>query len=188
MNMAMTFATRVCPDGYIATSVGYFGGSKQVNNVSISAGMLFSDIGAIDHEDDCAHFISCCLGQTSCNLTVGSTTATFQGGGFNIPSPFKPVYGQTHAGRLAGALVTLGAQIISPQFMINDSTALNNAILGSLSPGDVLIYATKDDVDHYEHSAILVTPTQICCHTRSRQAEEYSTVYHPWATLLKMPY
>jgi hypothetical protein len=102
MVTAMVFSDRVCFDGYVASKHGYFGHGKSVNGVSIKPGMLLRDIGAIPRENDCAHFISCCVGDTRGSLEVGPAKVQFRGGGFRLASPIgNGVYGQTHAGRLA---------------------------------------------------------------------------------------
>ena len=192
---AMNFADRVSLDGFVASKLGYFGqspaghskGLKTLNGVLITPGMLLSDIGAIPRENDCAHFISCCVGNTHGTLEVGQAKVSFRGGGLHLRSPFSPVYGPTHAGKLAGELVSHGAKIIHPQFMITTYESTRRAVQEKLTAGDVLIYASKDNHDSYEHSAILVGPTQICCHTTSRRALDFNNVSHPWVTLLKMP-
>jgi len=186
---AMTFADRVCADGFVATSHGYYGHGKKLNGRDVKAGMLLADIGPIAHEDDCAHFVSNCVGKTHCELEVGSTKVTFRGGGLNLESLtfIRGVYGQTSVGPLAAALIRVGAKIVFPQFRPTNYATTRQAILENLAAGDVLIYASKNNHDSYEHSAILVAPQNICCHTHSRRAQDYNAVHFPWVTLLKLP-
>jgi hypothetical protein len=187
---AMGLWDRVSHDGYVAIGgpAGKRSGPpKVINGVTLAPGLPFSEIGTIDQEDDCAHFVSCCLGRTRCKVTVFGNDFEVLGGGLDIPSPFRPVYGQTHAGRLAGALVSKGARIIQPQFMVKEYESTRKAILQHLMGGDVLCYASHDNHDSYEHSAILLGSTQIACHTKSRIYADYTAVYHPWVTLLKLP-
>jgi hypothetical protein len=186
---AMGLWDRVSHDGYVAIGgpAGKRGYPKVINRVTLKPGLPFSEIGTIEHEDDCAHFVSCCVGHTTCKVTVFGNDFEVRGGGLDIPSPFRPVYGQTHAGRLAGALVSKGAKIIFPQFMVKEYDSTRKAILQNLIGGDVLCYASRDNHDSYEHAAILLGSTQIACHTRSRVFTDYADVYHPWVTLLKMP-
>ena len=62
------------------------------------------------------------------------------------------------------------------------------AILENLRPGDVLAWAKRDNVNNYEHSAILVGPTSIACHTHTRRGLDYTDVnIFPFVTLVKLP-
>ena len=89
---AMVLADRVAHDGRVGTKRGY---PKIINGATLQPGMLLKEeIGFIDGEEDCAHFLSCCLGTTSCELDVGGNQITVRGGGLHIPSPFHPVFGQ----------------------------------------------------------------------------------------------
>ena len=58
---------------------------------------MIIQIGAIDGEDDCTHFISCCVGQGLGTIQVGDRQIEFPGGGISILSPFAAngVYGET---------------------------------------------------------------------------------------------
>jgi hypothetical protein len=182
---AMVLADRVAHDGRVGTKRGY---PKIINGVELRPGMLLKEeIGAIDGEEDCAHFLSCCLGTTKCDVDVGPAKVTLRGGGLRIPSPFHPVFGQTFVPKLLGSLVALGAKIMRPQFRPASFATTRTAILDNLVPGDVLAWASRDNVNSYEHSAILVGPTLIACHTHSRRALDFSDVSFPWVTLVKLP-
>jgi hypothetical protein len=193
---AMYFADRICPDGCLATGHGYYGKhfrKKTDNGVKVEAGVALADMGStmtgrfVEHEDDCAHFVSCCVGAIRSEVSVGGSKITLHGGGLNLGKPFYPVYGQTYVAKLAQDLISNGAKIVGKQFRITSYKDTRKDIMEKLHAGDVLLYATKDNHDSYEHSAILVGPGVICCHTSSRRALDYETVYHPWVTLLRLP-
>src|SRR4030095_14711071 len=120
-------------------------------------------------------------------MNVGGQVIQMQGGGLRIPSVVSGVYGQTHVAKLAGVLISQGAKIVSKQFLPTHDGNTRNVIVKSLTPGDVLAYASKPDSDHYEHACILVGPALIACHTRHRLAKDYTDIYFPWVTLLKLP-
>jgi hypothetical protein len=190
---ARQYCDKVCHDGKVATKSGY---PSQINNVTLTPGLPFKEIGPMPNDDDCTHFISCCVGQGP-------------GGGLSIKSPFgvdhapdQPdlkVYGETYAPRLVGALIIRGAKFImgslagARQFMVNSNDATKAAIQ-NLSGGDVVAYAEvtnleRDGTGKYKHMAILLdSDGKIACHTKSRCGTvDYTDVYYPWITLLKMP-
>jgi hypothetical protein len=184
---AAFFWDKVSHDGRVATKGGY---PSKINGVTLTPGLPFSEIGAIANEDDCTHFISCCIGESKCAIKVGDQDITITGGGLKISSPFKnaKVYGQTYVPRLVGELYSSKqARIIWPQFLVTNYATTRDKILQNLQAGDLLAYASKPDPNHYEHMAILVGPDTISCHTRSRLGQDYTDVYHPWVTLLKLP-
>lgn len=191
---AGAFFDKVCHDGFVATkqNPGY---PKIINKVTLTPGLPFSQIGAIDRENDCTHFMSCCLGQSHGTLSVGGRDVQFSGGGMHIGSPFSNigVFGETYTPRLIGQLIILGAQIVSPQFMVTNYASTRSAIQRNLGVGDVLAYADKDGLardgtGHYEHVCLLLSSDgKIACHTKSRFGNDYNDIDHPWVTLLKMP-
>lgn len=183
---AAYFHDRICHDGRVATKKGYPG---SINGVRLSPGLPFSQVGAIDGEEDCTHFISCCLGQTVSKIRWGSFEVEHRGGGLRIGSPFRNhgVYGETYVPRLIGTLVALGAKIIGPQFQITAYDSTRDNILRNLTAGDVLAYASRDNPNKYEHMAMIIDTTRITCHTTFRFGEDFTDVYHPWVTLLRLP-
>jgi hypothetical protein len=186
LTYAGTFWNRVCHDARVATKKGY---PDTINRVKLAPGMLFSDVGAIDREEDCTHFLSCCVGQVEAKVKINGREFRFRGGGLKIPCPFKKegVYGETYAPRGVGALIANRAKFVPPQFHVTNYDATRQAIRTQLQPGDVLAYASKEDLDHYEHMVILVGPDKIACHTRMRFFADYNDISFPWVTLLKLP-
>jgi hypothetical protein len=112
-----------------------------------------------------------------------------KGGGLRIGSPFRNagVYGETFVPRLLGTLIGLGGKIVGRQFQITNYDSTRDNILRNLGPGDVLAYASRDNVNKSEHMAMIVDSTLITCHTRARFGEDFTTVSILWVTLLRMP-
>lgn len=169
LSYASQYYDKVCHDGKIALEKSVGGYPSTINNVKLTPGLPFSQIGEIADEGDCTHFISCCVGQGP------------GGGGMNIQSPFAAsgVYGETYAPRLVGALVIRGARLVrvgtgpQSQFMDFGSDTTRSAIQ-NLSGGDVLAYSeektlNKDGVGAYGHMALLLDSNcKIACHTTPR--------------------
>lgn len=191
-NYAGAFYDKVCHDGRVATRGGY---PSAINSVALTPGLPFSQIGAISGEDDCTHFLSCCVGQVRGTLRVGGNNVDFPGGGLPISSPFSTsrVYGETYTPRLVGALILKGATIVGRQFMVTTYAATRTAIAQNLTMGDVLAFASSSDLRSdgtgvYEHICLLLSSDgKIACHTISRFGKDYTDVYFPWVTLLKLP-
>lgn len=183
---AAHFHDKVCHDARVATKKGY---PLKINGVKLTPGLPFAQVGHIDGEEDCTHFLSCCLGQTVSKVSWGGIEVEHRGGGLRIGSPFKNagVYGETYVPRLVGTLISLGAKIIGPQFQVTGYESTRNNILKNLTTGDVIAYASRDNPNKYEHMALITGSTGITCHTSSRYAEDFTDVYIPWVTLLKLP-
>lgn len=189
VNYARYYWNRVCHDGHVATKVGY---PTTINNVALTPGMAFSDIGAIDGEEDCTHFLSCCVGNGMGIIRAETAYGRapipmFPGGGLTISSPFAGVgvYGETWTPNLVQVLKRLGANVVGQEFQAKQ---YSDSAIKSLQPGDVLAYASKDNLQKYEHICLIVAPGgKIACHTRARFGQSYDDVYFPWVTLLKMP-
>lgn len=191
-NYAASFYDKVCHDGRVATSHGY---PTAINGVTLTPALPFSQIGAINGDDDCTHFISCCVGQGRAKLTVGGRAVELAAGGLDIASPLRQfgVYGETYAPRLVGALIIKGARVVAPQFMPTNYATTRTAIQQNLGLGDILAFASSDHLNsdgtgHYEHLGFLLSSDgRIACHTRTRFNVDYSDIYFPWVTLLKLP-
>ena len=105
VSYANNYSAYVCSDGYFWTNSWPYGafppGSPAPN----------SGLG-----DDCAHFVSCCIGREP-NL---------RGGGLQIPSRVPPTYGEPGAAKLVNDC------LIGPGYAVEVSS------LNQLSPGDVI--------------------------------------------------
>lgn len=183
---ARTFWNRVCHDGHVAMKTGY---PSHINGVKLAPGMLFEDIGATTGEEDCTHFLSCCVGRFHAKVHINGREIIYQGGGLAISCPFKRmgIYGETYAPRGVGALLAHGGKIVKPQFQLTSDASTRDAIMSELRPGDVVAYASKDKAAHYEHMALLVNPGKIACHTRMRYNVDYANIHWPWITLIRLP-
>jgi peptidoglycan hydrolase-like protein with peptidoglycan-binding domain len=190
-----TFWNRVASDGKLATRKGY---PKVINGVTIKPGMPYADFGnVVDGEEDCTHFMSCVIGQTSGTVTIGSANVQFFGGGLPISQPYAQagVYGQDTVPNLVAELVSRRfANIVGRQFIPRNDAA--SEIVGALQPGDILAYASKESPSKYEHLAMVVALTgantpdadvKIACHTKNRFNITYLDVPFPLVTMLRMP-
>jgi hypothetical protein len=191
VNYARYYWNRVCHDGRVATRSGY---PREINKVSLSPGLAFSDIGTIDGEEDCTHFLSCCVGNGLGVIQADTRYGTvpvpmFPGGGLHMPSPFAfaAVYGETYTPRIVPVLKRLGATVVGPEFQVKQYDTTAQAV-NKLQPGDVVAYAEQPKPSTYAHICLIVAPGgKIACHTTARFGKNYDDVYHPWVTLLKMP-
>ena len=135
------------------------------------------------------------LAKCGVRCEVGGNNVDFPGGGLPISSPFSTsrVYGETYTPRLVGALILKGATIVGRQFMVTTYAATRTAIAQNLTMGDVLAFASSSDLRSdgtgvYEHICLLLSSDgKIACHTISRFGKDYTDVYFPWVTLLKLP-
>lgn len=180
------FYDKITSDGRIATKAGY---PHVINGVTITPGLAFSQIGFIAGEEDCTHFISCCIGRPP---TMNITGVSIRAGG--LPLQTAPhvkqagAYGRDTVPEMVPHLVSARlATIVGPQFQPRDLPLTRQNIVSKLQPGDLIAYASKDKPDKYEHLVILVGPTTIACHTRSRFGAEFDTIGFPWLTLLRLP-
>jgi hypothetical protein len=116
-------------DGYVVSD-GYFwtDGSDYVDYGTNFVPVPTSLIG-----DDCAHFVSCCIG----------AEPNVRGGGMNIPSRVPPTYGEPGAGNLIYTILIPGC------------CATEVSSLSQLVPGDIIGWnwegvtnADAADIDH----------------------------------------
>lgn len=114
VSYANNYAGYVCSDGYFWTNTDYpdFGyyGVGVFTPVPTGAG-VDGGIG-----DDCAHFVSCCIGNES----------HVRGGGMNIPSRTTPTYGEPSASRIITTVLE------APGYAVEVPS------MSQLEPGDVI--------------------------------------------------
>jgi hypothetical protein len=154
-NAAVTYANtnwnKVVSDGYFwinGSTPNYYGAGQPVPvNVSGEA----SGIG-----DDCAHFVSSCIG-----LPVGST-----GGGLTIPSR-AGTYGEPGAARLDELLVGNSGGGYGTKYAYG--TLVSS--ISQLTPGDVIGYdwdgSGGGSMSGIDHTVIYVGNGQVDCHATS---------------------
>jgi hypothetical protein len=201
LTYAAFFWDKVCHDGRIALDTKHGGYPAEIkdaagNKIKLSPGLPLETFGPfVPGDEDCTHFISCCVGNTTHQVntfdrTRGKVVVTLRGGGLHIPSPFQEkyhVYGQTYAPNLVYVLKAKGAKVMG-EFMPRESPETRVAVLRHLNMGDILAYADRPDNDRYKHMAILVGPSQIACHTYRRRCEPFTDIKKwPLVTLLKLP-
>jgi hypothetical protein len=147
VSYANNYAGFVCSDGYFWTNgsdYGDFGASAPVPAVE---------------GDDCAHFVSSCIG----------SEPNQQGGGLTIPSRVPPTYGEPGAGRLA---ITC---------LIGQGLAAEVFSLGSLAPGDVIVWnfegVTNFDIADIDHATFYLGNGLLAAHSNSRLDVSATTWY-----------
>lgn len=170
---AYWYWNRVCHDGWLL---------KKGEAIYHGLGKSFSEIDH-DKEEDCTHFISCCIGQTG--------GFDLPGGGLKVPSQpgetarKPPIYGMTYAPSLVDWLRRNGAVTVGQQYWIRNYA--RDVIASKLGPGDLIAYASKERWTSYEHVALITSGTKITCHTRARWDVDYLDVPYPYVTLLSLP-
>jgi hypothetical protein len=137
VSYANNYAGVVCTDGYFWTNgsgYGYFGAGAAVPK---------SPIG-----DDCAHFVSCC---------IGTESATNRGGGLKIPSRVPPTYGEPGAGRLVNTV------------LIGGGYATEVPSVSMLSPGDLIGWNWEGDsnIQNLDHVTLYVGNGLVAAHAAS---------------------
>jgi len=137
VSYANNYAGYVCSDGYFWTNgsgYGYFGAMAAVPK---------SPIG-----DDCAHFVSCC---------IGTESAANRGGGLKIPSRVPPTYGEPGAGRLVNTVLIAGGW------------ATEVPSLSMLSPGDLIGWNWEGDsnIQNLDHVVLYVGNGLVAAHAAS---------------------
>jgi Ig-like domain from next to BRCA1 gene len=129
ISYANNYATNVCSDGYFWTNTDYpdfgFYGTGVFTPVPTGPG-IDGGLG-----DDCAHFVSCCIGNEP----------HVRGGGINVPSRTSPTYGEPSATDI------VVDRLLGPGYAVEVSS------LSQLEPGDVIGWnwegdTNVDDLDH----------------------------------------
>ncbi len=136
VSYANNYAGYVCSDGYFWTngsSYGDFGALAPVPTAELG--------------DDCAHFISCC---------IGSETHQW-GGGLKIPSRVPPTYGEPGVARLVNTC------LIGPGYATEVSS------LNDLSPGDLIAWNWEGDTNiaDLDHATLYLGNGLLASHSAS---------------------
>jgi hypothetical protein len=137
VSYANNYAGLVVNDGYFWTNgsgYGHFGPGAAVPT---------SPIG-----DDCAHFVSCC---------IGTQSPTNRGGGLTIPSRVPPTYGEPGAGRLVNTV------------LIGGGYATEVPSITNLSPGDLIGWNWGGDsnIQNLDHVVMYVGNGLVASHAAS---------------------
>jgi hypothetical protein len=147
VSYANNYAGYVCTDGYFWTNgsgYGYFGAGAAVPK---------SPIG-----DDCAHFVSCC---------IGTQSATNRAGGLKIPSRVPPTYGEPGAARLVNTV------------LIGGGYAREVFSLSELEPGDLIGWNWEGDsnIQNLDHVVLYVGNGLVASHAASCLGVSATTWY-----------
>jgi hypothetical protein len=115
-----------------------------INHVKVTPARPLSDFGkVILHEDDCSHFLSCCVGKTEFKKPDGTV---IRGGGLDIGTSKHippPGYGHDNPPYLLGVLQAHGARV-AKEYLDMKAPGLRHSLIWLLKPGDVLVYASAD--------------------------------------------
>lgn len=146
VSYANNYARYVCSDGYFWTNgsyPGYYG-----------TGTL-TPVPAVEG-DDCAHFVSCCIGSESHQ----------KGGGLNIPTRYI-TYGEPGAARLVQTVLLQGG------------LAVEVTSLSSLSPGDVIgwNWGGNTNISALDHDTVYVGNGMLAAHSSSHLDVSATTFY-----------
>jgi hypothetical protein len=143
---ANNYAAYVCSDGYFWTN-----GSGYTN-----AGPL-APVPTYVIGDDCAHFVSCCIGRQ----------ASQWGGGLVIPSRVPPTYGEPGAARLLNTV------------LIGGGWATEVSSLSSMAPGDVIGWNWSGDTNiaNIDHVTLYLGNGVLAAHAASHLDVSASTYY-----------
>jgi hypothetical protein len=136
VSYANNYARYVCSDGYYWTNGSSYG------NFGALAPVPTSQLG-----DDCAHFVSCCIGSQPAQ----------RGGGLFIPSRVPPTYGEPGSGRLVNTV------LIAPGYATEVFT------LSALSPGDLIGWNWEGDtnIENLDHVCLYLGNGVVAAHSSS---------------------
>jgi Ig-like domain from next to BRCA1 gene/Glucodextranase, domain B/Bacterial Ig domain len=147
VSYANNYAAYVCSDGYFWTNssgFGYYGTG------------VFTPVPTSATGDDCAHFVSCCIGSESHQ----------KGGGLNIPTR-DVTYGEPGAARLVQTVLLAGG------------LATEVSSLSSLSPGDVIgwNWSGNTNLANLDHDTIYLGNGVLAAHSSSHLDVSANTYY-----------
>jgi hypothetical protein len=136
VSYANNYAGFVVSDGYFWTNGSDYG------DFGALAPVPTAELG-----DDCAHFVSSCIG----------SQPNQKGGGLTIPSRVPPTYGEPGAGRLVNTCL-IAAGLATEVFS-----------LSSLSPGDVIAWNWEgdDDIADIDHDTFYLGNGLLAAHSAS---------------------
>lgn len=172
---ARKYWARICSDGFIAQNPWPTGGYKKLSLATKFVHDAVPDAdGAVLHSehaalpdgttipfkllDDCAHFVSCCIGNEPNEA----------GGGVDVPPreklgvPGKVPYGIVGAPAFAEWLSSV-ADVTSFEIPLDKKGMINFA-----KPGDVIGCRGGPGVKNYKHFMLYMGNKKIACHTYSR--------------------
>jgi len=177
---AVHFANKPCHDGATV-------GKSAIDPTQ--ADFSFVDDPSPINENDCTHFVSCCIGGhkgTFTRVKDGKTKSfptdkadVLPGGGISLEWDQPSLaYGMIGAPRFARHLVDKKKAVLAGGNLIpfpNGTAAqiskLEKANL--FAKGDVIVYADALDLGSVGHCAIYMGNQLICCHTNNRESKPF---------------
>ena len=146
VSYANNYSAVVCSDGYFWTNSWPYGAFPPGSPAPPSG------LG-----DDCAHFVSCCIG----------SEPNLRGGGLNIPSRVPPTYGEPGASKLVNDC------LISPGYAIEVFSLTN------MEPGDVVAWNWGGDTNiaNLNHVTLYLGNGLLAAHSSSRLDVSADTFY-----------
>jgi hypothetical protein len=139
ISFANNYAAYYCPDGYFWTNGGNW---STVTPDSFTPVPTATGVG-----DDCAHFVSYCIGNGP----------YVRGGGMSVPSRVPPTYGEP------GAPEMINSILLAPGFGVQVSS------LSQLEPGDVIgwNWESNKDIADIDHVTLYMGNGLVSCHAAS---------------------
>jgi hypothetical protein len=146
VSYANNYAAYVCSDGYF-----WADGSTETNLGALTP-VPSSPIG-----DDCAHFVSCCIG----------SQPSQKGGGLSLATRAPPAYGEPGAARLVQTV------------LLGGSLAVEVSSLSSLSPGDVIGWNWEGNTNlgNLDHDTLYLGNGLLAAHSASHLDVSATTYY-----------
>jgi hypothetical protein len=159
VDYAAKFWDKVCHDGYVAVlGEAKPGKSRPTRIINVPVGTKLIGWTAPQgfSEDDCTHFISCCIGLHGGGLSLGH-------------HDFPPAYGSLSPRSL---IKVLGGKL---KPLVKDVNTSPPGIETEWIEGDLVAFGNSAG-DNYQHIALHIGASLVTCHSYSRFADDLSGV------------
>jgi hypothetical protein len=175
-NKAIAYAGRfwdkVCDDGFVALLSKK--DQSKVRKSKVVKVALGTNLGSWTppdgfNQDDCTHFISCCIGLHGGGLALGK---------WDIP----PAYGSLSPLSLVKVLKEKGYATVIVEG-VNDTESFRSIIKDRAEKADLIAYGDSPD---YDHMVLHLGEGKIACHTSARFGKDFTDVNMSPLTLLHM--
>jgi len=175
---ASAYAWKVCHDGSIAVD-----GSKLYEKAKPGSKMSLYDFS---DENDCTHYISCCIGDHG-GIPFGSKKRTgIPGGGLKITlqTAIQKGYGCSSAPKMVAYLLKNHAKLVGTEKM-RVTKSVTELAQHKSEKGDLIAYA-ETKTGGYKHMAFNLWHGYISCHTDCRYGDQFTAIHWKYVTLLKI--
>jgi hypothetical protein len=162
---------QVCHDRQVAILDHAHGHRTKL--VELSAGTLAFQGNLVPAgENDCTHFVSCCIGP--------------EGGGIPLRCDYWPAYGILSAPRLVEHLLKYGlARYVGPgRFIWRNGSDTPGIVAAQLEAGDVIAYSDRARKGAEHHLALYDGQGTVMCHTYARRQSFATVTSGRYVTLL----